>query len=141
MPIIESQIDPRSEEFQINATQLRGLVDDLKIQLAQAAHGGGEKARTKHTERGKLLPRGRVRALLDPGSPFLEFSPLAAHGMYDGAAPCAGVIAGIGRVHGSEVVVVANDATVKGGTYFPMTVKKHLRAQEIALENHLPCVY
>jgi len=141
MPIIESQIDPRSEEFQINATQLRGLVDDLKTQLAQAAYGGGEKARTKHTERGKLLPRERVRALLDPGSPFLEFSPLAAYGMYDGAAPCAGVIAGIGRVHGSEVVVVANDATVKGGTYFPMTVKKHLRAQEIALENRLPCIY
>ena len=141
MPVIESQIDPRSEEFQINAKQLRGLVDDLRTQLAQAALGGGEKARAKHTERGKLLPRERVRALLDPGSPFLEFSPLAAHGMYDGAAPCAGVIAGIGRVHGSEVVVVANDATVKGGTYFPMTVKKHLRAQEIALENRLPCIY
>jgi 3-methylcrotonyl-CoA carboxylase beta subunit len=141
MPAIESQIDPRSPEFQANATQLRGLVDDLKAQLALAAQGGGEKARSKHTERGKLLPRERVRALLDPGSPFLEFSPLAAHGMYDGAAPCAGVIAGIGRVHGSEVVVVANDATVKGGTYFPMTVKKHLRAQEIALENRLPCIY
>ena len=141
MPVIESQIDPRSEEFQTNAKQLRGLVDDLKTQLAQAALGGGEKARTKHTERGKLLARERIRALLDPGSPFLEFSPLAAHGMYDGAAPCAGVIAGIGRVHGTEVVVVANDATVKGGTYFPMTVKKHLRAQEIALENRLPCIY
>jgi len=141
MPVIESQIDPRSEEFQTNAKQLRGLVDDLKTQLAQAALGGGEKARTKHTERGKLLARERIRALLDPGSPFLEFSPLAAHGMYDGAAPCAGVIAGIGRVHATEVVVVANDATVKGGTYFPMTVKKHLRAQEIALENRLPCIY
>ncbi|MBN8887839.1 MAG: methylcrotonoyl-CoA carboxylase [Rudaea sp.] len=141
MPVIESQIDPRSTEFQANAVQLRGLVDELKTQLAQVAQGGGEKARAKHTERGKLLPRERVRALLDPGSPFLEFSPLAAHGMYDGAAPCAGVIAGIGRVHGTEVVVVANDATVKGGTYFPMTVKKHLRAQEIALENRLPCIY
>jgi 3-methylcrotonyl-CoA carboxylase beta subunit len=141
MPVIESQIDPRSADFQTNAAQLRGLVNELKNQLAQAALGGGEKARAKHTERGKLLPRERVRALLDPGSPFLEFAPLAAHGMYDGVAPCAGVIAGIGRVHGSEVVVVANDATVKGGTYFPMTVKKHLRAQEIALENRLPCIY
>ncbi|HEX7914717.1 carboxyl transferase domain-containing protein [Rudaea sp.] len=141
MPVIESQIDPRSEEFQTNAKQLRSFVDDLKTQLAQAAQGGGEKARARHTERGKLLARERIRALLDPGSPFLEFSPLAAHAMYDGAAPCAGVIAGIGRVHGTEVVVVANDATVKGGTYFPMTVKKHLRAQEIALENRLPCIY
>ena len=137
MPVIESQIDPRSEEFQTNAKQLRGLVDDLRTQLAQAALGGGDKARAKHTERGKLLARERIRALLDPGSPFLEFSPLAAHAMYDGAAPCAGVIAGIGRVHGMEVVVVANDATVKGGTYFPMTVKKHLRAQEVALENQI----
>jgi 3-methylcrotonyl-CoA carboxylase beta subunit len=141
MPIIESQIDARSADFQANAAQLRKVVEDLQAQLAKAALGGGEKARAKHTERGKLLPRERVRGLLDPGSPFLEFSPLAAHGMYDDAAPCAGVIAGIGRVHGIEVVVVANDATVKGGTYFPMTVKKHLRAQEIALENHLPCIY
>src|SRR5215471_9745848 len=141
MPVIESKIDTRSAEFQANSGQLRGLVDDLNAQLAQAALGGGDKARSKHTERGKLLPRERVRALLDPGSPFLEFSALAAHGMYDGAAPAAGVITGIGRVNGTEVVVVANDATVKGGTYFPMTVKKHLRAQEIALENHLPCVY
>src|SRR5215475_10280889 len=141
MPVIESKIDTRSPEFQANASQLRGLVDDLNTQLAQAALGGGDKARAKHTERGKLLPRERVRALLDPGSPFLEFSALAAHGMYDGAAPAAGMIAGIGRVNGTEVVVVANDATVKGGTYFPITVKKHIRAQEIALENNLPCVY
>jgi 3-methylcrotonyl-CoA carboxylase beta subunit len=141
MPVIESQIDTRSPEFQANAAQLRAVVDDLKIQMAQAALGGGDKARTKHTERGKLLPRERIRALLDAGSPFLEFSPLAAHGMYDGAAPGAGLVTGIGRVHGIEVVVVANDATVKGGTYFPITVKKHLRAQEIALENRLPCVY
>jgi len=141
MPVIESQIDPRSAEFQANAAQLRGVVDDLQAQMSRAALGGGDKARAKHTERGKLLPRERVRALLDSGSPFLEFSPLAAHGMYDDAAPAAGVITGIGRVQGIEVVVVANDATVKGGTYFPMTVKKHLRAQEIALENHLPCVY
>ena len=141
MPVIASQIDPRSPEFQTNAAHLRSAVDDLKKQLAHVALGGGEKARTKHTERGKLLPRERIRALLDPGSPFLEFSPLAAHGMYDNQAPCAGIIAGIGRVQGAEVVVVANDATVKGGTYFPMTVKKHLRAQEIALENRLPCIY
>ena len=141
MPVIESKIDSRSAEFQANAGQLRGLVDDLNAQLAQAALGGGDKARAKHTERGKLLPRERVRALLDPGSPFLEFSALAAYGMYDGAAPAAGIITGIGRVNGTEVVVVANDATVKGGTYFPITVKKHIRAQEIALENQLPCVY
>jgi len=141
MPVIESRIDSRSAEFLANAAQLRGLVDDLNAQTGRTALGGGDKARAKHTERGKLLPRERVRALLDPGSPFLEFSALAAHGMYDGAAPAAGIITGIGRVNGIEVVVVANDATVKGGTYFPITVKKHLRAQEIALENHLPCVY
>jgi 3-methylcrotonyl-CoA carboxylase beta subunit len=141
MPVIESQIDPRSPEFQANAAQLRGVVEDLRQQLAHTALGGGEKARNKHTERGKLLPRERIRGLLDAGSPFLEFSPLAAHGMYEDQAPCAGLIAGIGRVHGIEVVVLANDATVKGGTYFPITVKKHLRAQEIALENHLPCIY
>jgi len=141
MPVIESHLDTRSAEYQAYSTQMRGLVDDLRNQLAQSALGGGEKARAKHTERGKLLPRERIRALLDAGSPFLEFSPLAAHGMYDGAAPGAGVVTGIGRVHGIEVVVVANDATVKGGTYFPMTVKKHLRAQEIALENRLPCIY
>lgn len=141
MSIIESHVDTRSPEFQINAAHLRAVVDDLKTQLANAALGGGEKARSKHTERGKLLPRERIRALLDPGSPFLEIAPLAAHGMYQDQAPCAGVIAGIGRVHGIEIMVVANDATVKGGTYFPITVKKHLRAQEIALENRLPCVY
>src|SRR5215831_11433372 len=141
MPVIESRIDSRSPEFQANAKQLRSLVEDLNQQTALAGLGGGDKARAKHTERGKLLPRERVRALLDPGSPFLELSALAAHGMYEGAAPAAGVITGIGRVNGTEVVVVANDATVKGGTYFPMTVKKHIRAQEIALENRLPCIY
>jgi 3-methylcrotonyl-CoA carboxylase beta subunit len=141
MSVIASQIDPRSPEFQASSMQLRGLVDDLRRELARSAEGGGEKARDKHTARGKLLPRERIRALLDPGSPFLELSPLAAHGMYDDAAPAAGIITGIGRVNGIEVVVVANDATVKGGTYFPMTVKKHLRAQEVALENRLPCVY
>jgi 3-methylcrotonyl-CoA carboxylase beta subunit len=141
MSILTSQIDPRSPEFQASSTQLRSLVDDLQREMARSAEGGGAKAREKHTARGKLLPRERIRALLDPGSPFLELSPLAAHGMYDDAAPAAGIIAGIGRVCGQEVVVVANDATVKGGTYFPMTVKKHLRAQEVALENRLPCVY
>jgi len=141
MSVIASQIDPRSPDFQASSAQLKGLVDDLQRELARSAEGGGEKAREKHTARGKLLPRERIRALLDPGSPFLELSPLAAHGMYDDAAPAAGIITGIGRVNGVEVVVVANDATVKGGTYFPMTVKKHLRAQEVALENRLPCIY
>ncbi len=141
MPTLESAIDPRSPEFLANAEQMNGLVADLKSRLHGVAQGGGEKARAKHTERGKLLPRERIRALLDPGSPFLELSPLAATGMYEDQAPCAGVITGIGRVHGQEVMVVANDATVKGGTYFPITVKKHLRAQEIALENRLPCFY
>src|SRR5690349_11432350 len=141
MPILESRIDPKSVEFRANAERLQELVADLKKQLERAAAGGGDKAREKHVARGKLLPRERIRALLDPGSPFLELSPLAAHGMYDDAAPAAGIITGIGRVNGTEVVVVANDATVKGGTYFPMTVKKHLRAQEAALENRLPCIY
>ncbi|WHZ19046.1 MAG: Methylcrotonyl-CoA carboxylase carboxyl transferase subunit [Rhodanobacteraceae bacterium] len=141
MPVIPSRLDTRSDEFRGNAARLRQLTDELKAELARTAEGGGAKAREKHVARGKLLPRERVRALLDPGSPFLELSPLAAHDMYDGAAPGAGLITGIGRVHGAEVVVVANDATVKGGTYFPITVKKHLRAQEVALENRLPCIY
>jgi len=141
MPAIESKIDPRSDDFVANAAQLTALVDDLKQRLQRAAAGGGDKARAKHTDRGKLLARERIRALLDPGSPFLELCPLAAEGMYEGAAPGAGLLAGIGRVHDCEVLVIANDATVKGGTYFPMTVKKHLRAQEIAAQNHLPCVY
>jgi 3-methylcrotonyl-CoA carboxylase beta subunit len=141
MPVLATQADPRSAEFQDNRAHLQTLVEELQQRLQHAAQGGGEKARVKHTERGKLLPRDRVTALLDPGSPFLEFSPLAAGGMYDDAAPGAGIITGIGRVSGIECVIVANDATVKGGTYFPMTVKKHLRAQEIARENKLPCVY
>jgi len=141
MSVITSHIDTRSEAFRGNAARLHQLTDELKAELARTAEGGGEKARAKHVGRGKLLPRERIRALLDPGSPFLELSPLAAHGMYDDAAPAAGLITGIGRVHGGEVVIVANDATVKGGTYFPITVKKHLRAQEVALENHLPCIY
>jgi len=123
------------------AARHRDLADDLADQLRQVSLGGGERARTRHTDRGKLLPRDRVDTLLDPGSPFLELSPLAAHGLYDGDAPAAGIITGVGRVAGREVVVVANDATVKGGTYYPMTVKKHLRAQEVALQNRLPCLY
>ncbi len=141
MPVIATAVDSKSETFRGNAANLRKLADDLKAELARTAEGGGARAREKHVARGKLLPRERIRALLDPGSPFLELSPLAAHGMYDDAAPAAGIITGIGRVNGTEVVVVANDATVKGGTYFPITVKKHLRAQEVALENRLPCIY
>jgi 3-methylcrotonyl-CoA carboxylase beta subunit len=124
-----------------NTAAHAALVAELDKHLARVAQGGGERARQRHVERGKLLPRERVDALLDPGSPFLELSPLAAHDLYDGDAPAAGIITGIGRVSGREVVVVANDATVKGGTYYPMTVKKHLRAQEVALQNRLPCVY
>ncbi len=141
MPALISQLDVRSPDFNENSGYHRGLVEELDRRLARAALGGGDKARSKHTERGKLLARDRITALLDPGSPFLEIAPLAAEDMYDGAAPAAGVVAGIGRVHGMEVVIVANDATVKGGTYFPATVKKHLRAQEVARENRLPCIY
>ena len=141
MTVIKTGVDRNDETFQANAEHLRGLVADLHQQLEQVAAGGGERARKKHADRGKLLPRERIEALLDAGSPFLEFSPLAAKGLYDDAAPAAGMITGIGRVRGREVVVVANDATVKGGTYYPMTVKKHLRAQEIARENRLPCLY
>ena len=141
MSAIISQLDPRSQEFLDNAAYHRTLVDELERRLARAADGGGEKARQRHTERGKLLARDRITALLDAGSPFLEIAPLAGEEMYDGAAPAAGMVCGIGRVMGQEVVIVANDATVKGGTYFPITVKKHLRAQEVARENHLPCVY
>ncbi|KAF0650280.1 acetyl-CoA carboxylase subunit beta [Streptomyces fradiae ATCC 10745 = DSM 40063] len=139
--MLASAADPASAAWQANEAAHQELADDLRARLAAARLGGGEKARARHTARGKLLPRDRVDTLLDPGSPFLELAPLAANGMYDDQAPAAGVIAGIGRVSGREVVVVANDATVKGGTYYPMTVKKHLRAQEVALENRLPCVY
>ena len=141
MPLLETQLNARSADFQANAAAMRAVVDDLKARLEQVAQGGGEGARAKHTARGKLLPRERVLRLLDPGTPFLELSPLAAHGMYGGDAPCAGLIAGIGRVSGVDCVIVCNDATVKGGTYYPMTVKKHLRAQEIAQANRLPCIY
>jgi len=138
---IESKLNPRDPQFQANAQAMQALVDDLREQLRRAAVGGGDAARERHVSRGKLLPRERVDMLLDPGTPFLECSPLAAHGMYGGDAPCAGLITGIGRVSGVECMVVCNDATVKGGTYYPITVKKHLRAQEIARENNLPCIY
>ncbi|MFF9787071.1 carboxyl transferase domain-containing protein [Streptomyces nigrescens] len=140
-PVLGSTADPASDSWRANEAAHRELAAELREKLAAARLGGGEKPRARHTARGKLLPRDRVDALLDPGSPFLELAPLAAEGMYGGAAPAAGVIAGIGRVSGRETVIVANDATVKGGTYYPMTVKKHLRAQEIALENRLPCLY
>ncbi len=136
-----SQIDTQSEEFKANALAMQGLVDDLKIKVKSISMGGGAVALQKHKERGKLLPRERVNLLLDPGSPFLEIGQLAAIGMYGGDAPSAGLIAGVGFINGVECMVIANDATVKGGTYYPMTVKKHLRAQEIANENELPCIY
>ena len=141
MARLDSHINRKDADFMQRSAHHRALAESLKARLTESAFGGPERARVKHTERGKLLPRERVRLLLDPGSPFLEISPLAANGLYDDAAPGAGVIAGIGRVSGSECLVVANDATVKGGTYYPLTVKKHLRAQEVALENHLPCIY
>ena len=141
MPHIESKLNPRGDDFKANAAAMQTIVDDLRAKVAAIAEGGGEAARAKHVARGKLLPRDRVQMLLDPGMPFLEFSQLAAYEMYDGAAPAAGIITGIGRVAGQECVIVCNDATVKGGTYYPMTVKKHLRAQEIAEQNQLPCIY
>jgi 3-methylcrotonyl-CoA carboxylase beta subunit len=141
MPRIESKIDTSGEDFRSNAEAMAGLAADLEARRAEAAAGGPERARQSHTGRGKLLPRERVMRLIDPGSPFLELSPLAAYGMYEDAIHGAGIITGVGRVEGREVVIVCNDATVKGGTYFPMTVKKHLRAQEIALQNRLPCIY
>ena len=140
-PALRSLADPGSEAFKRNAAEHAALADELRERLAAARLGGPERARKRHAERGKLLPRDRVDTLLDPGSPFLELSPLAADGLYDGDAPAAGIITGVGRVSGRECVIVANDATVKGGTYYPMTVKKHLRAQEVALHNHLPCIY
>ena len=141
MTILASAADPRSEGFRTNAAAMRALVDDLRATVECVRLGGGEAARQKHIGRGKLLPRDRIRTLIDPGSPFLEFSQLAAFGLYGGEIPAAGIITGIGRVMGRECVIVANDATVKGGTYFPLTVKKHVRAQEIAWQNRLPCIY
>ncbi|MEO6972404.1 MAG: carboxyl transferase domain-containing protein [Rhodoferax sp.] len=141
MSTLETQLNPRSADFQANAAAMRELVADLRLQVAKVAEGGGEAARAKHVARGKLPPRERVQMLLDPGTPFLELSPLAAYGMYRDAAPCAGLIAGIGRVSGVDCLIVCNDATVKGGTYYPLTVKKHLRAQEVAQQNNLTCIY
>ena len=146
MSVIETKLNARSADFQANAAAMQALVDDLQAQVQKVGAGGGDAARKKHTDRGKLLPRVRVQMLLDPGTPFLEVAPLAALGMYpdrDGSdsAPGAGIVAGIGRVSGVDCMIVCNDATVKGGTYYPLTVKKHLRAQEIAQQNRLPCIY
>ncbi|MEK7343041.1 MAG: carboxyl transferase domain-containing protein [Pseudomonadota bacterium] len=140
-PIIDTKLSPDSETFSANAAHNRALAEDLRAKVAAAARGGSDSARDKHVARGKLLPRDRVERLLDPGSPFLEVGQLAANGLYDGEVPGAGIVAGIGRVSGRQVMIACNDATVKGGTYYPLTVKKHLRAQEIALENRLPCIY
>jgi 3-methylcrotonyl-CoA carboxylase beta subunit len=141
MGIIKSQINTRSEDFRANVAAMQAQVDDLRAKTAQVARGGSEEARQKHLARGKLLARDRIDGLLDPGASFLEVSALAAWNMYGGDVPSAGVVAGIGRVSGVECMIIANDATVKGGTYYPLTVKKHLRAQEIAQQNRLPCIY
>ncbi|HKD48062.1 MAG TPA: carboxyl transferase domain-containing protein, partial [Rhizomicrobium sp.] len=141
MTQLSSLLDTNSETFRANDAVNRALAETLRNKIATAAKGGSPGAREKHTSRGKLLPRERISRLLDPGSPFLEMSPLAADGLYQNEAPGAGLITGIGRVMGREAMIVANDATVKGGAYFPLTVKKHLRAQEIALQNRLPCLY
>lgn len=141
MPVLTSAVDTSSAEFRANAAHHRALADELKRQFSEISLGGSESSRQRHIDRGKLLPRERVGQLLDPGSPFLEFSQFAAFGMYNDEAPCAGIITGIGRVSGQSCVIIANDATVKGGTYYPVTVKKHLRAQAIAEQCHLPCIY
>src|SRR5262245_28225355 len=141
MDLLESHIDPRSEIFRVNKARMDQLVAELRERRTLVREGGGPKYIERHRAQGKLFVRERIEKLLDPESPFLELSPLAAWDLYDNDAPAAGIVTGIGRVSGREVVVVANDATVKGGTYYPITVKKHLRAQQIALENRLPCVY
>ena len=141
MPVIHSQILPASDAFRANAEKMRGLVDDFADKAAIVERGGSDEARDRHRSRGKLLPRDRLAQLLDFGSPFLEIGQFAAWDLYGGDIASAGMIAGIGRVEGREVMIVVNDATVKGGTYYPLTVKKHLRAQEIALQNNLPCIY
>jgi len=139
--VIKSKLNPRGEEFKANVAAMQAIVADLREKSARVARGGSEEARQKHLSRGKLLPRDRIDGLLDPGTAFLEIAQLAAWDMYEGGVPSAGVVAGIGRVSGVECMIVANDATVKGGTYYPLTVKKHLRAQEIAQQNRLPCLY
>ena len=141
MTVLQTSLNAGSADFERNRTHNEALIHDLRDKVAAASRGGGERAREKHLGRGKLLVRDRIRGLLDPGAPFLELSQLAAHGMYGGEVACAGIVTGIGRVSGQECVIVANDATVKGGTYYPITVKKHLRAQEVAQENRLPCIY
>jgi 3-methylcrotonyl-CoA carboxylase beta subunit len=144
MAVLTTRIDPNSDEAHTNRASMQSLVDELRARqtaLIDGGAGGDERSIARHRERGKLPVRERIDRLLDPGTAFLELSPLAANGMYDDEAPGAGMVTGIGRIEGTTCVVVANDATVKGGTYYPMTVKKHLRAQEIALENRLPCVY
>src|SRR5262249_39122126 len=141
MAVLLSNIDGKSPDFARNAAAMGRAVEDLRDKLAKATRGGTDEARVRHTKRGKLLVRDRIAALLDPGSPFLELSALAAHGMYDGEVASGGIVTGIGQVSGQDCVIVANDATIKGGTYYPVTVKKHLRAQEIARDNHLPCIY
>ena len=141
MEILESHVRLTEEEYHTNRARMESLLADYQATAGEVLMGGGEAVVAKHKSRGKMLARERIDAVLDDGSPFLEFSTLAAHGMYEGAAPGAGVVTGVGRVEGRECLFIANDATVKGGTYFPLTVKKHLRAQEIALENHLPCIY
>jgi 3-methylcrotonyl-CoA carboxylase beta subunit len=141
MPRLVTRVDPQSEEYRDNARAMLALIEDLRREVGRASRGGSKSATDKHKAAGKLTARERIRVLLDPGSPFLELSQLAAHGMYGGDIACAGIVTGVGRVAGRECVVVANDPTVKGGTYYPVTVKKHLRAQEIARDNRLPCVY
>ena len=141
MAILQTQVNSRSPEFAANAAVMSEQAEQLRSVLGHIHEGGGEKAQLRHTSRGKLLPRSRVNMLLDTGSPFLEISPLAAYEVYGENVPAAGVIAGIGRVEGVECMIIANDATVKGGSYYPLTVKKHLRAQTIAQQNRLPCIY
>ncbi|MGH8471762.1 MAG: carboxyl transferase domain-containing protein, partial [Gammaproteobacteria bacterium] len=141
MPILQTNIDVRSERFALNAQHMRERVSDLNAKLAKIAQGGSEQARVRHRERGKLLARERILSLIDKESRFLELSALAALGLYEDEVPSAGIVTGIGRVGGREVMIIANDATVKGGTYYPLTAKKHLRAQTIAEENRLPCIY
>ncbi|MDX1540762.1 MAG: carboxyl transferase domain-containing protein, partial [Geminicoccaceae bacterium] len=141
MSALRSRVDRRSDDYRRRSEAMSALARDLRDQVHKIKQGGGERARERHLARGKLLPRERVRRLLDPGAPFLELSQLAAHGMYDDEVPAAGLITGLGRISGRTCVIVANDATVKGGTYYPITVKKHVRAQRVALQNRLPCVY
>ncbi|HAW75426.1 MAG TPA: methylcrotonoyl-CoA carboxylase, partial [Alteromonas australica] len=141
MPVLQSKINVKSDGFANNAQHMQTLVDDLTNKVSTIKKGGGESAAERHLARGKLLPRDRINALLDADTPFLEIGQLAAWEVYDDYVPCAGVVAGIGQIHGTLCMIVANDATVKGGTYYPLTVKKHLRAQTIAEQNHLPCIY